>query len=378
MNSYTRFAPLALLQAVGTLCYRELTKGVEASLDKKRFLPEDTEQPITLQTETDFAARMEHLRPAPPDEARESTLGLPQSPVDREVHKRIKKGLKKLVKNSLVVGEESSETDWNEAMAVLRERRAALIWQLDAVDGSGPQDTAGFGYSANVLLYDTAEDPAIPILSVTVKENGLMLGWIEGYPPIAVYLNVRHGRNHKHRIVTLTEPLADLALVNKERQRWVAVVAAQPQHRELVSPLLVAKSRWTVSTLGGAPAMPGLVVDKLAALVIPEPQTRHDAAPLLALANVGGLFFQDIGTGDMLSPDDVVGFFPGVVRPPVTKGDNPAYTPIPALVIARDAGICRELTSLLAPHMCLPHQQTGSTGRATPHLRIVRSTGEVD
>lgn len=405
MNSNSRRDPMTLLLKVGEICHTELSRGVEATLDrklrrvnteekpalraelprddemdahKKPLRPVDTEEKPDLPAEHDFAARMNHLRPGPP-ETRESTIGLPQTPLDRDVHAGLKRRLMKLVQGSLVVGEEASQRDWNKAMLALRRQDGTLLWQIDAVDGSGPQDTAGFGYSTNVILYDTSEDPAVPILSVVVKENGLMLGWYEGYNPIVAYLNVRHGMKHEYRVVTLTEPLAEVPLVNEERERWVAVVGAQPKHRELVAPLLDPTSTWTVSTFGGAPAMPGLVVDKLAALVIPSPQTRHDAAPLLALAKIGaggGLHFQCIRTGAMLTPEDVHGFFRGVVRPPASKGDNPAYTPIPPMVVARDPKICDELRSTLADHMFARHDQTGSSGSSASPLRLVQPPRE--
>lgn len=374
MKSQSRLDPLTLLLSVGKIAYEELSRGVEATLDRKVYRPIDTEAKPESTTEGDFASHVNGLRPKP-EADRESNKGLAQTPLDRDVHRALRKRLRHLIKGSLVAGEEANPADWTRATDAARRQTGALVWIVDAVDGSGPQDTCGYGYSTNILLYDTAERSAVPILSVMVKENGLMIGWIEGHTPIAVYLNVRHGSAHGFRVVPLTEPLADPKLVTHERERWVATVAAQPKDRQLITPLLTADSPWTVMTMGGAPAMAGLVVDKLGAVIISKPQSRHDAAPLLAIAKVGGvghdLFFLGIQSGELFSPEAIASFFRGIVRPPATKSDNPAYTPIPPMIVGRDRNIVESLRAELVEHLQTSDARTGTSGQGHLLLRLV-------
>lgn len=94
-------------------------------------------------------------------------------------------------------------------------------------------------------------------------------------------------------------------------------------------------------TLGGAPALPGLLLEKLAAIVIPSPQTRHDA-PLLPLASHMGMHFIDIQSGEFYSDAEVRSFLTGVVRP-----KHPDYKPVPPMVISRDPLFGIELAAII-------------------------------
>lgn len=362
----------SLLFEIGAALYREMIRSIEIGLDKKNLLPRDAEQKPRALAEEDFVQGVEHVRQLPRG-ARESTQGLPQTALDKRTHKRMAKALRKIVPTAVVAGEEADKLDWSAAEEAHKTCSGVPVFLLDAIDGSGPQDTTGFGYSVNVILYDTDTRPATPYLMVTVKDNGLMLGWMEGFPVQAAYVNVLHGRRRQPRLLTIAEPLAHVDLVNAERQRWIAAVAAQPKHRKLIEPLLAPGSPWTMSTYGGAPAMPGLVVDQLAALVISSNQTRHDAAPLLALAHVGGLHFLNVNTMTHLTAQEIPRLFLGIVRPTM----DPAYKPIPPMVIARDPDIGLELATTLHTHLLNLEAQesakTGSDDESGPRLRVVRS-----
>lgn len=340
-----------LMLDTGQILSRRLSEVVAFGLDKKTLGAVDLEDPALLDNmpEGDKIAQLYRLyRKLGRDQpsARESAQGLPQTTLDRLAHEQMKRDLERLVKGSMVVGEEAKPRDWD---GVDKAPPGSYVWVLDAIDGSGPQDTLGFGYSVNVILYIThADRPATPRMAVTVTSSALMLGWIHPGTVGAAYLNILDESTGRPRIAEILHPLADLELVMKERGNWVSAVAAQPKHRELVRPLFEG-TRWVVQTLGGAPAMPGLLVDMLSAIVIPTPQTRHDASPLLALASGMGLTFVGITTSEVYSDAHVRRFFLGIERPG-QNADNPLYTPVPAMVVARDRDVAFELARDVREH----------------------------
>lgn len=255
---------------------------------------------------------------------RESQPGGYQTENDVAAHLLIGTDLKALIAGSIVVGEEASELDWAAFEAAAP---GTLVWVLDAIDGSALQDTVAFGYSANVILYRTlAGKPAEPLMTVTVTSSSTMTGWLYTGQVGASHLNALDPDTGEPAILELLEPVKSL---NQIREGWVAVVAAQPKDRARLRALF--ESDLSIMTLGGAPALPGLLLEKLAAVVIPSPQTRHDAAPLLPLASHMGMHFIDIERCEFYSDAEIRSFFAGVVRP-----RHPNYKPVPAMVVSRD------------------------------------------
>lgn len=254
---------------------------------------------------------------------RESRWGMAQTMNDLAAHLLMSLELKKLIPGSLVVGEEASKAEWNKCAAA---PPGTLVWNLDAIDGSALQDTVGYGYSANVILYRKRKGlPAEPLMAVVVTSSSTMIGWIYTGQVGAAHLNSVDPHTGGPMLLELVEPVKAL---DQLRDGWVAVVAAQAKDRVLLRSLF--DSELSIMTLGGAPALPGLLLEKLAAVVIPSPQTRHDA-PLLPLAAQMGLHFIDIRSGKIYTDAEVRGFFPGLARP-----EDPDYKPIPAMVISRE------------------------------------------
>lgn len=365
-----------LARKVGDVLKMALDLAVTLSLTHKSSWSDeslDLEERLHLDSipEDDIFARLRNLQRnfASAAADKESMDGLQQTPIDVSAHQYIASRLIDLLPGSLVVGEESSSAEWDQ---LTNAEIGAYIWQLDAIDGSGPQDTVGYGYSSNVLLYRLTARGAAPVMSVTVNSSAMMLAWITPNQVGVAYLNVSDPNTGQPLFVDLFDgPLAPLEMVNRERKRWVAVVAAQPKHRSLVQPLFAPGSQWTVMTLGGAPAMAGMLIDKLACLVIPAPQTRHDAAPLLALASNQNLTFIGLADGRLFSDVEVRGFFDGVVRP---ADHNPHYHPIPAMVIARDRQVGMELAAeIRASWADLITLELEEVSGSKPNLRLIDS-----
>ncbi|MCM0616546.1 hypothetical protein MOD31_10970 [Paenarthrobacter sp. TYUT067] len=263
-----------------------------------------------------------------------SDIGLAQTDNDVAAHVLISEKLRERVPGSIVVGEEASERDWAKCGAA---PAGTLVWQLDAIDGSALQDTVGFGYSANVILYRKVEGaPAEPVVSVTVTSSSTMMAWVYTGQVGASHLNSIDPHTGEPMILELLEPVKS---VEQVREGWVAVVAAQAKDRAKVRPLF--ETDLSIMTLGGAPALPGLLLEKLAAIVIPSPQTRHDA-PLLPLASHMGMHFIDIATGENYSDADVRAFFAGIAHP-----NDVDYKPVPAMVISRDLLFGIELANII-------------------------------
>jgi hypothetical protein len=171
---------------------------------------------------------------------------------------------------------------------------------------------------------------------VTVNSTGLALVYLARND--AVFAG-HAGAEGAFRRVTA----ADLWPVEGIRHDVVACVAASPRHRELIAPLLATGVDWqlpgpntapnaglTVLTLGGAPAAIGLVVARLAALVLPNPQTLHDAAPMLALAALDIASFDE--RGNPVSYPELKARFNELARP---AAGHDRFHPVPRLLFAR-------------------------------------------
>lgn len=333
-----------LLVQTGLALHRGLAEMMALDLDRKRLqtLDLDDEEYTRRMPAHDRTAYLRRLyRRARP---RESDIGLAQTPLDRVAHVTMADALQKLLPGSFVVGEEASDDDWTLACNA---PPGTFVWVLDAIDGSGPQDTVAFGYSANVILYHLRENrPAKPVMAVIVTDASRMLGWISPGTVGAAQLNHIDPDTGRPTFVELLEPLAEEDAVHLN---WISFVGAQPEARRRLMPLFTDKFI-TAFNLGGAPAMPGLLTGALGAVVIPSPQSRHDAAPLLALASGQGVHFVDIESGRFLTDQTVRAFFDGLERPNLEKRRNPRYKSIPAMVVARDAMMALELANILKRH----------------------------
>jgi hypothetical protein len=107
----------------------------------------------------------------------------------------------------------------------------------------------------------------------------------------------------------------------------------------------------TVGTTGGAPAAIVLVAARLAALVLPNPQTLHDAAPMLALAALNIPTFDE--RGNPVSYPALKARLHELARP---SAGHAAYHPVPRLVFSRRP----ELGRLLAQRIWVqPDALTG-------------------
>lgn len=280
---------------------------------------------------------------------RESTKGYAASKTDKVAHAWIAEQLRKLLPGSLVAGEESPDHEWTAALAA---REGECLWNLDAIDGSRPLEIAGYGFSSNVILYQVRAGVFVPILQVVVNSSGLMLGWAEEcraadcFAPTRVAVaQLRHADpgTGLPMMIELTEPQLPLSKVVRDT---VGVVAATYDARMSIAGVLDDPiGRWTVVTLGGAPVLPQLLVGHLEAVLIPTPQTRHDASPLLPLASGMGLFFVDLETDQRYTDDEIRKFFYGLVRPHGDDPTQPSYTPVPALVVARELAVAQQIAT---------------------------------
>lgn len=328
----------------GSLCEvrRGLLNGSIVSMEAGAAAV-DTEAELDVSTES-YHEHLYNLLPGQPDRSLPHP-GLPATVADRFAHDFVARRIVKVIHRMPIAGEEAGDHAWAQVLRRAVEKpggTAKLFGILDAIDGSGPQDTFGLGYSSNLLLFSSTGDPATarPEMSITVTSEGTLLGWSRGGRVVAAEL-AGAKRVEDVEVVTLTEPRVG---VREVRDRWVAAVAAQPHQREVIRSLLEAESDVTVSTLGGAPVMPALLLYRLHALIVPAPQTRHDASGLLPLAESMGYVFKDLRTGRNYSDEEVQSFFSGIADPSAPPGQ---YRPIPAMIVARDEAFATTLFARL-------------------------------
>lgn len=281
---------------------------------------------------------------------RESISGGAQTPADVSAHDRISTILRGLLPECVVCGEEAGSTHWDRWDLA---KVGVAIFSVDAIDGTGPFDTLGFGHSSNLLFFVRMPDGSDHLLmSLTVTATGWALAWLQ---PGEVYLGVVRGRRLQ-QWRPLTEPLQSYEDV---RRGSVAVVGAKPEQRERIEALLATHvGGWglppsrrrdgsidldpslTVYTLGGAPAAVGLAALKLDALVIPDAQTLHDTAPIPALLALGmiaiGADGREIPRLGLMEKFNLLG------RP---KGEH--YLPIPQMVLTRTPDLGHRIAARL-------------------------------
>ena len=261
-----------LLREVSMILHRRLPEAVAMG----QYPAEDTvmdlddENYLRNMPEHDRWSHLKRLIEAA--DPRENQDGGAQTENDVAAHLLIGADLKALIKGSIVVGEEASKADW------LNFNKAApgtFVWVLDAIDGSALQDTVGFGYSTNAILYrKLQEGPAEPLMMVTVTSSSTMTAWLYTGQVGASHLNAVDPHTGEPVILELLEPVKSLEQV---RHGWVAVVAAQAKDRARVRALF--DSDLSIMTLGGAPALPGLLLERLAAVCASEPPNQARCAP---------------------------------------------------------------------------------------------------
>lgn len=323
---------------------RGLLNGTLSNFEAEAF---DPEQPLVLGTE-EFHEVLEALVPGNPASVERGLphAGLPPTMADRKAHELIERRIGHIIEVDVVSGEEGTDAAWAKLLsfAELDPRdRTVLLALLDSIDGSGPQDTFGVGYSTNLLIYRGTGHAATaePEIGIVVTCTGTMLAWSHGDPVYAAELAGAHSAEEVE-LVALLEPKVP---VEEVRHGWVAAVAAQQRHREPLRGLIAPGSSVSLGTLGGAPVMPQLLLGRLHALVVPSAQSRHDAVPLLALAQEMGLTFKDLATGRNYTNAQVRGFFTGLHAPAESnRGEgSTAYRPVPAMIVARAEEFAHEL-----------------------------------
>lgn len=308
------------------------------------------------------------------DEDRASCSGDPQITADRYAHDRVLE----LVEESLgdvvtfVVGEESTEAEWDQAMAGAV---GDLLLIIDPIDGSSLLQTTGTNWSVNFILYQITELGLDPKIAVCATQGNEVL------TADLVTTTVRYRRRSHARV------LADFRETSRP---WsVAVVGTAGQARESVAPLFRTDGGWglprkfhggvvdddpsfDVLTVGGAPVMMNYPLGELCFLVIPVWQTVYDAAPLLALALLNKTSFTRIDTKKTMTAAEVIESFRTFGRP-----GTPNAKPIPPMLLCRrdiDDSVEGARANLLDElHRCYHNPMTLTATFKRP-LRLVRDT----
>jgi hypothetical protein len=280
-----------------------------------------------------------------PGETKEGTdIGQPVIAEDINSHNRIKRLIRQspipALRNSFIVGEEASECEWNAAEDA---PPGSLVLDVDPIDGSSNFDSMAFGFSTNVVAFrKTAVGKHYEmLLAMVIGSNRFTVAWQFGNRVFA-----RYGAG---AFLEIHDPISKAPRIG-----YTAAVAAMPHHRAKIAQLMEtpADSFWdlptyetggkryhepapTVYTMGGAPATIGLVIGRCSASVITSPQTIHDTAGVPAMLALNLHVFGAEGAVDRHA---LMKKFNALDRP---KSGN--YTPIPPLVIGRDAAFTGRL-----------------------------------
>lgn len=328
---------LQLIKVISNLCITNLEKA-SSELINPRGLELDSQDESTISSETAFHA----LNAADAKNRGEHTHhGLPAIQEDISAHRRLEELIMKCgipaLANSVVVGEEAVQQMWIRARAL----RVGLVVVLDAIDGSSRFDTLSSGHSTNVLVYRKAEDNYELMLAIVVTGRHTV-AWMA---PNRVFI-----RANREPFQEINEPRSA-----NPRPGYVATVGAMPHHREKIAALLGTDPdpSWelppyqtgdkvfhnpapTVFTDGAAPAVVGLAIGRLSAMIITSQQTLHDAAQLPALIALG---LPIHGATGPLDPAELMELFNQLSGP----GTGDAYTPIPPFVVGRDENFVAKL-----------------------------------
>lgn len=272
---------------------------------------------------------------------RSAVQGLPPIAADKICHRQIAGAIRARFPKVMVIGEEASEADWEEAMNA---DPGTVIVDVDPIDGSLPFDTLGCGYSTNFVIYRRALGTyhgVATLAHLVVSSSGRDLLFVS---PNAV--TVGHRGDH-------LVPRSDFQCTPEDvRPGTVAVVGTQGKHRRGgPSVLFDTELSWglppyesggrtyydpplTCVGLGGAPFFVEMILMRLETIVIPHAQTVHDAAGLPALLALGAHCFDF--DGNPITMESLMAAFT-VLGPP----NSEIYTPIPGMVISRNESLGR-------------------------------------
>ena len=255
--------------------------------------------------------------PQPP-----ANYGSKAIPADFATHDKVRELFEQdpVFRQHFLVGEEALLGDWEHALAA---PVGAVIFALDAIDGSGPFDDLTYGYgttlvalrrtAAGYVLLGTAICNSSGFLALAAREVD---EWL---------VKVGHIGDGEHGVPLPLLP-EDLGGYN----RSIAVVGAKWEDRRDAAWLLEADAveRSVVYNLGGSPASLGLMRGKVGALIAMREQSTWDAAflPMLSVLGVPLLNFE---TGASITWEDVVGWFSQLHHP------DERVKPVPGFVAAR-------------------------------------------
>jgi hypothetical protein len=255
--------------------------------------------------------------------------GLPPIPADRLTHLRMSEVIRKHIPIAFITGEEASDLEWDLAEEA---PIGAIIFNLDAIDGSQPYDTLTFGYSSNVTVHIRREGEDYLLLSGVANSSGF----------VAIYEAGNLPGDDSVSAGTLDDALEPLSepMVSDIREGTIAVLGAPPRHRESIR-AVIDDENLTVFTTGGAPPSLGLIIGRLAALASTESQAMHDATYLPIAAWLG---IPIVTAGNItLGLREVRSFFKHVRR------DDKRKIPktVPPFVIARNPQFGFEIAKAL-------------------------------
>ena len=322
---------VALGYAEGHLLRGETPLDAEGQEGDPTHLPLDYARELLDRISADPGFSPEELEDHP---------GRPPIKADRDTHVLMSELLRQAFPTCYIVGEEATKEEWEVAEQA---PSGALIFSVDAIDGSLPYEALSFGYSTNVLAFRRAATQTHLTLAavanssrfVAVYEDAGSAGsvWVGSLTPSEP--EAGDDFSYAPRLKSMAEPAC---------QNWVdgtvALVAAQAKHRVRAAELLSDPSL-TIFTTGGAPAALGLVLGRLEALVTTDEQAVHDAAYLPILASLGVPIVTH--TGVPLSLPDVLNFFGKVA----VSAEDRLARPVPPFVAAREDYTARRLAGAL-------------------------------
>ena len=304
---------------------------------------------------------------------REAVAGMPPIEADVSSHRQIRSELQDEFPDLPIAGEEGEGPDWTELMSA---PPGSFVVTVDSIDGSWGLETSGACFSTNFCIYRRGSgrigDDRL-LAHVVLSSNGRNLVY---EAPSKVWVG--------HRGRKLTQRTDFLYAPDEVRPGSVATVAVQPHHLNgRLAVLWDSSQTWGLPSYvsggrtyqspplspfgaGGAPLFVEMICGRLDNIVIPHPQTGHDAAGLLSLPILGAHCFafdgRPITVGELREAFNIVD------RP---KGKQ--YNPIPEMVVSRDA----TLGQLIAERLGASGAETARlravpTNDVTPRLRIVK------
>jgi hypothetical protein len=296
--------------------------ALDAELWLPTELPEDERQRLLLELQG---------RSGQSDEDLMEHLGDPPIPADRLTHNVVAGFLRQSFPSCYVVGEEATKDEW---IAAEGAAEGAMIFSLDAIDGSLPYECLTFGYSSNLLAFRRERDRHELLLAAIANSSGYLALY---EAPGRLYV----GNFDKLKQISELEPLVPRP---RHEHETVAIVAAKARDRKKAAFLYEEPefSELTIWTTGGAPAALGLIIGSLGAVVCTRDQTTHDAAYLPILAFLG-IPIVAADSQVVLSFADVLHFFERVA---VTPDDRLAH-PVPRFVAARNVTLAMRLARSL-------------------------------